>query len=402
MFRRVRFMQRGVRFGYAGVVVGAVFVASMIGIPSARATGGTELWVARSPGPGYSYVAGSAVSPDGSRLFVTGSVAEPTGDRFQTVAYDAAGAELWTRHYREGGPYNDGAAAIGVGPDGSVVFVTGKSSSATDLDYLTIAYDAATGTRVWKRRYSSPLSISLDVPAALGVSPDGSTVFVTGVSDGRPNGDDYLTVAYAVASGQQLWAARYNLSFQDSARTLSVSPDSSVVFVSGFSVATTSLDIETVAYDAATGEQLWQSRYDGPKSREDQANAMAVSPDGFQRRVEPRARHRDPGIQGVDRRAALGASVQRAERLQRQRQGDRGESRRIAHLRGWIPLGTSGARRRDHRVFIDGRATLAARLQRTGGQRRSGDRDRREPRRQAGLRGGIPIRSALGIHDTIT
>ena len=273
-------MQRGVRFGYAGVVVGAAFVGSMIGIPSAQATGGTELWVARSPGPGYSYVAGSAVSPDGSRLFVTGSVAEPTGDRFQTVAYDAAGAELWTRHYREGGPYNDGAAAIGVGPDGSVVFVTGKSSNATDLDYLTIAYDAATGTRVWKRRYSSPLSISLDVPAALGVSPDGSTVFVTGVSDGRPNGDDYLTVAYAVASGQQLWAARYNLSFQDSARALSVSPDSSVVFVSGFSVATTSLDIETVAYDAATGEQLWQSRYDGPKSREDQANAMAVSPDG--------------------------------------------------------------------------------------------------------------------------
>jgi len=112
------------------------------------------------------------------------------------------------------------------------------------------------------------------------VSPDGSTVFVTGESSGGPTGKDYLTVAFAAATGRLLWAARYNLSFRDSARTLSVSPDSSAVFVSGYSVSDTNLDIETIAYDAATGEQLWKSRYDGPRHQEDQANAMAVSPDG--------------------------------------------------------------------------------------------------------------------------
>lgn len=269
------------RFGRGTAVVGVVMVASMIGITQARATAGTELWVADTPSPGsLDRITGSAVSPDGSRVFVTGSVSFSSGDKFHTVAYDASGAELWSRQYRRGGPYNDSAAAIGVSPDGSVVFVTGWSSSDSDLDYLTLAYDAATGTTVWRHRYSSPLSISQDTPAALGVSPDGSTVFVTGTSDGRPNGDDYLTVAYAAGTGHLLWTARYNLAFQDSARTLAVSPDGGAVFVSGFSVSTTALDIETIAYDAATGDRLWKSRYDGPASHEDQANAMAVSPDG--------------------------------------------------------------------------------------------------------------------------
>jgi PQQ-like domain/WD40-like Beta Propeller Repeat len=262
-----------------GVVVALVVVVSMIGIPSAHATAGTELWATRTPWPDYSDVVASAVSPDGSRVFATGRIFVSSGDRFQTVAYDASGAEVWIRRYRQDGPFNNGAAAIGVGPNGSMVFVTGFTSNDTDVDYVTIAYDAATGTRVWKRQYTPPLTSS-DVPAALGVSPDGSAVFVTGESSGGPTGKDYLTVAFSAATGRLLWAARYNLSFRDSARTLSVSPDSSAVFVSGYSVSDTSLDIETIAYDAATGEPLWESRYDGPRSREDQANAMTVSPDG--------------------------------------------------------------------------------------------------------------------------
>jgi PQQ-like domain len=274
-------MHRSLRFRGGTAVVVVVIVASMVGITQAGATAGGELWVAdtTSPGP-LDRVTGSAVSPDGSRVFVTGSASFSSGDKFATVAYDASGAELWIRQYRRGGPYNDSAAAIGVSPDGAVVFVTGWSSSDTDLDYLTFAYDAATGATVWRHRYSSPLSISQDTPAALGVSPDGSTVFVTGTSDGRPNGEDYLTVAYVAATGHLLWTVRYNLAFQDDARTLAVSPDGKAVFVSGYSVSTTALDIETIAYDAATGDRLWKSRYNGPSSHEDQANAMAVSPDG--------------------------------------------------------------------------------------------------------------------------
>jgi WD40 repeat protein len=222
-----------------------------------------------------------AVSPDGSRVFLTGTVAHFSGATFQTVAYDASGTQLWSSHYQGPGPYEDQAAAIAVSPDGSIVFVTGRSSTdASNLDYITLAYDASTGARVWKKRYSSALGLSFDEAAALGVSPDGSTVFITGAADGGPAGTDYLTVAYAAGTGAQLWTARYAGAFHDNARTLSVSPDGSAVFVSGFSVSSTALDILTVAYDADTGAELWKARYDGPTGREDQANAIGVSPDG--------------------------------------------------------------------------------------------------------------------------
>ena len=148
------------------------------------------------------------------------------------------------------------------------------------LDYLTLAYDAATGARIWKKRYTHPAGYSHDEAAALGVSPDGSTVFVTGASnDGIWT--DYATVAYEASTGHHLWTARYGRSSEDAARALSVSPDGSSVFVSGFSVSSgTSLDIETIAYDAATGRERWRTRFDGLTHNEDQANAMAVSPDG--------------------------------------------------------------------------------------------------------------------------
>ena len=265
-------------------VVAATMLVSITLVPPAEATAGAEHWLARFPGPGYSVdqVAGIAIAPDGSRLFVTGSVAHFSGATIQTVAYDAAGTQLWHTHFKGTGPYDDSAAGIAVSPDGTTVFVAGTSSTdTTKRDYITLAYDAATGTRVWKKRYSSDLGLSFDVAAALGVSPNGSTVFVTGAADGGPAGTDYVTVAYDAITGQQRWTARYAGPFRDNARTLSVSPDSSTVYVSGFSVNTgTGLDIETVAYAAGTGAERWKARYDGPTSRDDQANAMGVSPDG--------------------------------------------------------------------------------------------------------------------------
>jgi WD40 repeat protein len=257
---------------------------SVVAIQPAEATGGTEQWVARLVGQSVTslnHVAGLAVSPDGAHVFVTGDVYYPSaGGKLRTVAYDASGTQLWSS---DGPGSEDRATTLRVSPDGSTVFVVGTSYGWHDgkisLDYLTLAYDAVTGARVWKKRYTHPIGYSHDEAGALGVSPDGSTVFVTGASD---DGiwTDYATVAYEASTGHHLWTARYGRSSKDAARALSVSPDGSTVFVSGFSVSSTSLDIETIAYNAATGHERWKTRYDGLTHHEDQANAMAVSPDG--------------------------------------------------------------------------------------------------------------------------
>lgn len=52
---------------------------------------------------------------------------------------------------------------------------------------------------------------SQDFASSMALSPDGSRVFVTGKSDGgRTTSDDYATVAYSAASGKRLGVSRYN------------------------------------------------------------------------------------------------------------------------------------------------------------------------------------------------
>jgi hypothetical protein len=102
---------------------------------------------------------------------------------------------------RYNGPGNDVdyATAIAASPDGSAVYVTGPSvGTTTSWDYATIAYDAASGHKLWLKRYNGPGNF-VDFPTAIGVSPDGSTVFVTGGSFSAPSDVDYTTIAYTAS-----------------------------------------------------------------------------------------------------------------------------------------------------------------------------------------------------------
>jgi DNA-binding beta-propeller fold protein YncE len=143
--------------------------------------------------------------------------------------------------------------AIGVSPDGSTVFVTGQSvGSAGHSMYATLSYDAATGTKRFVSRYTGPDGID-DEARALAVSPGGAEVYVTGTSYGLMTGPDFATVAYDVSTGDQLWARRYNGTgdADDQAKTMATSPDGSAIFVAGPSFgSSTGFDYATVAYSA--------------------------------------------------------------------------------------------------------------------------------------------------------
>src|SRR6266705_3402267 len=106
----------------------------------------------------------------------------------------ASGAELWVKRYNGPGNSDDKASAVAVSPSADTIFVTGYSTgTGSGLDYATIAYNAASGSWIWAKRYSGP-DHGDSHAAAVTVSSSG--VFVTGYSQGATTGPDYATIAY--------------------------------------------------------------------------------------------------------------------------------------------------------------------------------------------------------------
>jgi WD40 repeat protein len=255
-----------------------------------------------------------AVSPDGATVFVTGeSLGTHTGFDYATIAYSAGtGQQLWASRYNGPASQDDGAVALAVSPNGRTVFVTGGSHGRTSAsDYATVAYNAATGKQLWVRRYNGRANQG-DAAASLALSRDGRRLYVTGGSRGRVSKTDYATVAYNAATGRQLWVSRYNghANGAEAGRSVAVSPDDSRVFVTGASQGKTSgYDYATVAYNAATGAPLWTKRYNGPANGGDAAASAAVSPDGGTLYVTGTSSGKRLDLATIAYRAATGAPI---------------------------------------------------------------------------------------------
>src|SRR6266568_4006649 len=225
---------------------------------------GAKLWVQRYNGPGNgSDVASSvAVSPGGGTVFVTGaSTGATSSSDYLTVAYNAAtGARLWTARYNGPGNAGDGAASVAVSPDGAKVFVTGTScrNGGESSGMATVAYDASDGAQLWVARLNSPFG---NTGASAIVSPGGNRVFVTGNVQSKTANAEYGTVAYNATTGARLWARRYAGS---GAKSIAVSPDLKKVYVTGES----HFNYGTLAYSARTGALLWARFYGGRRSLE--------------------------------------------------------------------------------------------------------------------------------------
>jgi hypothetical protein len=179
---------------------------------------------------------------------------------YATVAYRAAtGARLWVSRYNGPGNGHDSVAAVVPSTDGRTVFVTGASTGVhSHQDWATVAYRASTGAQLWVKRHDGPVS-SEDAAVSLAASPGGNTVFVTGYSwldspDDRTSPTEYVTIAYGAATGARLWARHYqNFSFdQAGAVSVAVSP-AGLVFVTGTSQRNSfdgDGDYATIAYSS--------------------------------------------------------------------------------------------------------------------------------------------------------
>jgi outer membrane protein assembly factor BamB len=245
----------------ATVTVTGLTLATTIPAAAAQAT----LWVTHQDVVNGGINVQVAASPDGSAVFVAGQMTKRPGVAQAVLwAYDpATGAALWQQKYTATARSSFGAVAVS--PDSAIVFATGRAqaTSRSAANYLTVAYNAATGTPIWADA-SGPQG-SAD---AIAVSPDGSAVFVTGATG---------TVAYNAATGATLWSAAAG------STAMAVAHDGSAVYLSAglaFGYQDRRTAYLTTALDAATGHTLWTEQYDVPKGNSRPAAIAATSTGG--------------------------------------------------------------------------------------------------------------------------
>lgn len=237
---------------------------------------GSLAWVARYNGNGNARDRAVKVVVDKvGNVFITGRSASVNNDDYVSIKYNATGAQQWLKIF-DGG-FTDRATDMAIDAVGDI-YVTGRSSNGTNPDIVTVKYTNA-GTESWSAIYDR---VDYDIPTAIVLDKSGN-IFVTGQSDADAStlfNYDYITLKYNSA-GKQQWASLYNnVGNDDVASDLKVDAAGNV-YVTGTSdanaTALVSTDYATVKYNSA-GVQQWAKIYNGTASSNDEANSLALTP----------------------------------------------------------------------------------------------------------------------------
>lgn len=248
-----------------------------------NAATGARIWARRYATPGHRNRADAlVVSPDGKTVYVTGTSAtripRVSGYAFATVAYNAAtGARIWARRVPAGPSSIIFTPSLAVGPQGHAVYMTGPTSVNSVNGLTSVAYRAGNGHQIWRRRHV--LNASL-IATSVAASPTGRTVFVTADDNLKPA---FITIAYKAATGATAWTARRGgFATGSDGITVAVSPGGGRVFVAATSDASQAGPgpVFIFAYNAATGAREWVRHGLGTSQLENSGKALAVSPDG--------------------------------------------------------------------------------------------------------------------------
>jgi hypothetical protein len=241
---------------------------------------GSRQWVGTYSTMDEDYVAAVAVDASGN-VYATGCSGSPytLSWDYVTARYNSGTGEiLWVRRLNGTADEDDEVRAMAVDHSGNVIVTGGSTNSGTGVDYTTVKY-GPTGDTMWVRRHNGTAN---GTDWAYAVAVDASNnVYVTGSSQDTATDMDYVTIKYD-ASGNQQWAARYDgpaHSF-DEARAIAVDASGNVYVTGGSTGSGTRTDYATVRYDASTGNQAGVKRYDGPANRIDGAVALALGGGG--------------------------------------------------------------------------------------------------------------------------
>lgn len=218
---------------------------------------GTKLWSALSSAatPDIDRPKAVTVDPSTHDVIITGT----RGNNMVTQAYSATGTRLWSIVHRTTGTTFT-PVDLAVDGHGRVIVASTSNNSGGNENYFTIAYQLSDGTRAWAMSYEGT-PLGADEVAGIAADPGNDQVYVTGGSFGH-NFLELTTVAYNGATGAQLWAAR-DTGNDDTAVAVAVDTGSHHVIATA-ATALSPLVFRTFAFDAS-GNPLWNAEYDSPQ-----------------------------------------------------------------------------------------------------------------------------------------
>ena len=224
---------------------------------------GNELWTARYNGTGNDDdIAVSVEVTNSGNVIVSGtSVGDLTSEDYLTIMYNSNGAEQWTARYNYD-LVDDIEIAKSMTVDGfGNVYVTGFSYGLSkNEDYAVVKYNSS-GSEQWVARYNGP-SDSYDISTDI-ITDISGNVYVTGYSFDNVSLEDYATIKYN-SYGEQQWVSKFNGASGKFDIANSITTDNAGnVFVTGYSFdVNSSEDYATIKYNSAGGQQ-WVSLYNG-------------------------------------------------------------------------------------------------------------------------------------------
>jgi hypothetical protein len=231
------------------------------------ASDGTLLWRVVDLARTFPAVGRLVVDGAGDAYLAFNSVGD--GQDIQLHKYNSAGVLLWAKVVATGTLANDVATSLALSPDGADVALTGSITGGAT--WITALYDSNTGTRKW-------LVTAAEGVGTRDVVVDGARVYVTG--QGNVGIAAFLTVvAYDRATGTRLWRTDKRPADATDAAGLRIdlAPDGSLVVTGQASRGF--LDWYTVAFDTV-GAVRWEAVRDGGLNQHEIPRAVRVMADG--------------------------------------------------------------------------------------------------------------------------
>lgn len=240
----------------------------------------SEAWVARYNGPGNASdgVMDLAIDRDGNLVVVGYSDGSGTMLDWAIVKYDADGDTIWTRRVNGLGSFDDEVNALAIDASNNIV-ASGYTINLSGLANLRTIKWSPSGAQLWQNEYQGT-GAGADVAYDLGIGSDG-LIHAVGRSEGAGSDNDYIAITYNPASGDTLWTYRYNGTGNGYDRGWRVSTDGSGnAYVTGASTGGGGLSDYATIKLSSVGAVVWEERYDGPNSWNDEAQAVAVDGQG--------------------------------------------------------------------------------------------------------------------------